>query len=258
MTRGARTRACRVETCLDTQAGRKQRRHQCVRHILAVAFFLIASAPAADLAHAIDTLVDSSPLAAHSSIGIHVVDLKTGKPLYVRNETRLFLPASNMKLFTTALALLKLGPAYRFETRLIQEPSGDLALVGSGDPSMSGRAYPYAPAAAPGPPLAAIEELAERPSPTASPHVHGDIVGDDRLYPWSPYPPSWTQSDPLGESGAPVSALTVADNFITVTFAPGAKPGDLAVLSIAPAARILRHRQSHSHRGRLRRSRTSA
>jgi serine-type D-Ala-D-Ala carboxypeptidase/endopeptidase (penicillin-binding protein 4) len=201
----------------------------------AVALLATASAPAADLAHAIDTLVDSNPLATHSSIGIHVVDLKTGKPLYVRNETRLFLPASNMKLFTTALALLKLGPAYRFETRLIQEPSGDLVLLGSGDPSMSGRAYPYAPAAAPGPPLAAIEELADEAIANGLTSVHGDIVGDDRLYPWSPYPPSWTQSDPLGESGAPVSALSVADNFITVNFAPGAKPGDLAVLSIAPA-----------------------
>jgi serine-type D-Ala-D-Ala carboxypeptidase/endopeptidase (penicillin-binding protein 4) len=201
----------------------------------ALCWALAAAAPAADLAHTIDTLVDANPLAARSSIGIHVIDLKTGKPLYARNETRLFLPASNMKLFTTALALLKLGPAYRFETRLIEEPSGDLVLVGSGDPSMSGRPYPYAPAAVPGPPLGAIEELADEAVANGLTTVRGDIVGDDRLYPWNPYPPSWTQSDPLGESGAPVSALSVTDNFISITFAPGAKPGDLAVLSLAPA-----------------------
>jgi D-alanyl-D-alanine carboxypeptidase/D-alanyl-D-alanine-endopeptidase (penicillin-binding protein 4) len=221
----------------DNQRRQEWRRgtHGCVRHILAVACFLTVAAPAADLAHAIDTLVDSSnPIAAYSNFGIHVVDLKTGKPLYARNETRLFLPASNMKLFTTALALLKLGPAYRFETRLIQEPSGDLVLVGSGDPSMSGRPYPYSPGVSPLPPLHAIEELADEAIANGLTSVQGDIVGDDRLYPWSPYPPSWTQSDPLGESGAPVSALSVADNFITVNFAPGAKPGDLATLSLSP------------------------
>ena len=238
---GARTPACRVAAQGDagyTRPGcRDESRHGthgCVRHIIAIACFLSVAAPAADLAHAIDALVDSSPIAANANIGIHVVDLKTGKPLYARNETRLFLPASNMKLFTTALALLKLGPAYRFETRLIQEPSGDLVLVGSGDPSMSGRPYPYSPAGAPAPPLHAIEELADEAIANGLTSVHGDIVGDDRLYPWSPYPPSWTQSDPLGESGAPVSALSVADNFITVNFAPGAKPGDLATLSLSP------------------------
>ena len=189
----------------------------------------------ADLTHTIDTLVDSNPLAAHSNIGIHVVDLKTGKPLYARNDSRFFLPASNMKLFTTALALLKLGPDYRFETRLIEEPGGDLALVGSGDPSMSGRTYPYRHGEPAGPPLRAIEELADQAVASGLTRVRGDIVGDDRLYAWSPYPPSWTQDDAKGENGAPVSALTVTDNLITVTFTPGAKPGELAKLSLSPA-----------------------
>jgi D-alanyl-D-alanine carboxypeptidase/D-alanyl-D-alanine-endopeptidase (penicillin-binding protein 4) len=200
-----------------------------------MALLMAIASPAADLTHTLDTLVDSSPLAAHSNIGIHVTDLKTGKPLYARNENRLFLPASNMKLFTIALALQKLGPDYRFETRLIQEPSGDVVLVGSGDPSMSGRPYPYSPAVAPKPPLRAIEDLAEQAVAAGLTAVHGDIVGDDRLYPWAPFPPNWSQSDALGESGAPISALSVADNFIVVNFAPGAKPGDLAALSLSPA-----------------------
>ncbi len=220
MRRGARTHACRVGTPADA---------------VAVALLLTIAAPAADLARTLDTLVDSSPLAARSNIGIHVVDLKTGRPVYARNETRLFLPASNLKLFTTAMALMKLGPDYRFETRLIEEPSGDLALVGSGDPSMSGRAYPYRYGEPAGPPLRAIEELAAQVVANGLTSVRGDIVGDDRLYPWSPYPPSWTQDDAVGENGAPVSALTVNDNLIAVTFSAGAKPGDLAKLSLAPA-----------------------
>jgi D-alanyl-D-alanine carboxypeptidase/D-alanyl-D-alanine-endopeptidase (penicillin-binding protein 4) len=181
-----------------------------------------------------DALVDSSSLAAHANIGISVVDLKTGKSLYSRNLEHFFLPASNMKLFTTALALRRLGPELHFETHLIAEPSGDLVLAGSGDPSMSGRAYPYASPNPPPAPLHAIEELADQAIANGLTRVNGDVVGDDRLYPWAPYPPNWSQDDILHESGAPVSALSVTDNFINITITPGAV-GQLAGLSLSPA-----------------------
>ena len=41
--------------------------------------------------------------------------------LFERNADRLFLPASNAKLFTTALALVRLGPDYRFQTRVLAD-----------------------------------------------------------------------------------------------------------------------------------------
>ncbi len=201
---------------------------------LALIFAAAMAAHGADLAQTLDALVNTSPLAARASIGIHVVSLATGKLLYAHNENRFFLPASNMKLFTTALALEKLGPDYRFETRLIQEPSGGVTLVGSGDPSMSGRVYPYQRDASPGPPLKAIQDLADQAVAAGLSRVRGDIVGDDRLYPWAPFPPNWSQSDAAGESGAPVSALSVADNFITISLAPGQTMADLAAISLNP------------------------
>src|SRR5712692_3026885 len=187
----------------------------------ALVFFAALSSLAADLDRRLDAVVHSGTIAAHSSTGIHVVDLTTGKTLYRHNEQHLFLPASNMKLFTTALALLRLGPDYRFVTRLVREPSGDLVLVGSGDPSLSGRVFPYRKDAPPGPPLQAIEELADQAVSNGVQRVDGDIVGDDRLYPWAPYPPSWTQDDVLREYGAPVSALTVADSTFTLSIQAG-------------------------------------
>jgi D-alanyl-D-alanine carboxypeptidase/D-alanyl-D-alanine-endopeptidase (penicillin-binding protein 4) len=197
-----------------------------------------AASYAADLAHAVDTLVDSSVVGARANIGISVVDLRTGKPVYARNENHLFLPASNMKLFTTALALRRLGPDFRFETRLIAEAGGDVVLVGSGDPSMSGRVYPYDPGAAALGPLHAIEELADQAVVNGLMRVEGDVVGDDRLYPWVPYPPNWSQDDAVHESGAPVSALSVTDNFITITIAPGSV-GEPATVSLSPALEYL-------------------
>lgn len=187
-----------------------------------------------DFAESINTLVKTNPLAAHAEIGVHVIDLKTGKTLYGHDEDRFFLPASNMKLFTTSLALLKLGADYKFETRIVLEPSGDLALLGSGDPSLSGRQYPYRPGVPEGPPLKAIDELAQQVVSNGIMHIRGNVIGDDRLYAWEPFPPNWTQNDPTGESGAPVSALTVADNLVTVTFLPGQKVGDLGALQVNP------------------------
>src|SRR5712691_1204779 len=195
----------------------------------------VLSLRGADLDRRIDALIESGAIAKHASAGIHVVDLATGKTLYRHNEERLFLPASNMKLFTTALALLRLGPEYRFVTRLVREPSGDLALAGSGDPSLSGRPFPYRKDAPARPPLQAIEDLADQAVASGVQRVDGDIVGDDRLFPWAPYPPSWTQDDELREYGAPVSALTVADNVFTLSIHAGARSGDPASLVLTPA-----------------------
>jgi D-alanyl-D-alanine carboxypeptidase/D-alanyl-D-alanine-endopeptidase (penicillin-binding protein 4) len=99
---------------------------------------------------------------------------------------------------------------------------------------MNGRAYPYSASAKARPPLAAIEDLADQAVANGLVRVEGDVVGDDRLYPWEPYPPSWTQDDAVWDSGAPVSALSVADNFLTLSISPGAKAGDNARIALDP------------------------
>jgi D-alanyl-D-alanine carboxypeptidase/D-alanyl-D-alanine-endopeptidase (penicillin-binding protein 4) len=188
-----------------------------------------------DLEHRIDALVDASGPVARGFVGIHVVELTGGKTIYQRNSDKLFMPASNMKLFTSALALLRLGPAYRFTTQVIREDSGDVVLVGSGDPSLSGRVFPYRKDAAPHPALAAIDELADQMVQNGLRSVNGDVAGDDRLYPWAPYAPSWTQDDALREFGAPVSALTVNENAISLTIRGGVNAGDDAEITVDPA-----------------------
>src|SRR5687767_14089582 len=78
--------------------------------------------------------------------GVMVRDADTGETLYALNETEHFVPASNAKLFTTAMALAKVGPNFRMQTRILATGpivngrlQGDLVLVGAGDPNLSNR-----------------------------------------------------------------------------------------------------------------------
>ena len=197
----------------------------------------LAPAEAADLQQRLDEFLRNHPLSG--AAGIQVAEVATGRILYQYNDDRLLLPASNLKILTSALALDRLGAAYRFTTRVVREESGDVVLVGSGDPSLSGRIFPYQKDGRSGSPLAAIEDLAAQIAARGVRRIDGNIVGDDSLFPWDPYPASWTQDDSVRDFGAPVSALTLDDNVVAVSLAPGARAGDPAVLSLSPALEYL-------------------
>src|SRR5579862_3204621 len=88
-----------------------------MRGLLALA--LIAPiATAADLAPRLDHIIETTPALSHAFVGMRVLRLSDGRLLYARNSERLFVPASNMKLFTTALAISKLGADYRMATQI--------------------------------------------------------------------------------------------------------------------------------------------
>ena len=191
-----------------------------MRSYIAALACLSLACPAADLDQRLDSLTAETP--ALGFAGIQVVEVSTGATLYSKNADRFFLPASNLKILTSALALERLRPDYRFTTRVVRESSGDVVLVGSGDPSLSGRTFPYSKEQHASPPLQAIEQLADAIAAHGVAHIDGDIVGDDCLFPWDPYPPSWTEDDTLRDYGAPVSALSLNDNIVTISVSPTA------------------------------------
>ncbi|MBZ5623110.1 MAG: D-alanyl-D-alanine carboxypeptidase/D-alanyl-D-alanine-endopeptidase [Acidobacteriia bacterium] len=197
---------------------------------------------AASLPESVERLLATTPAVRTAYWGIQVVDLGTGKTLYELNPDHFFVPASNTKLFTTALALTRLGPDFTFQTRVLAgappDPEGrirgPLRLVGGGDPNLSARAIPYHMGPVTGNPLAAIEDLADQVASHGVKRVAGDIVGDDTWYLWQPYATGWSIDDPQSDDGPPVSALTIHDNAFTLHIGPGAREGDMASLSLNP------------------------
>jgi D-alanyl-D-alanine carboxypeptidase/D-alanyl-D-alanine-endopeptidase (penicillin-binding protein 4) len=177
--------------------------------------------------------------------GVLIADAKTGEALYELNPERAFVPASNTKLFTTALAMATFGPDYRFrttiESRGTLDPDGrlhgDLVLVGRGDPSLSNRKFPYqGKVERDGPADKALGEIADAVVAKGVKEIDGDIVGDDSYFPYDPYPAGWTVGDLYFSFGAPVSAIAVNDNVLLVEVNPGQHEGAPASLTINPWA----------------------
>jgi len=176
--------------------------------------------------------------------GMEVADGASGEILYTRNADSRFVPASNMKLLTTALALDKLGKDYRFRTTVETNGTllkngmlhGDLILVGRGDPNLSNRKFPFEGREEfEGEPERVIAELADAVVAKGVKSIAGDIVGDDSYFPRERFPDGWEIGDIVWEYGAAISAIVVNDNTVTVTLSPGMHVGALATDVIEPA-----------------------
>jgi D-alanyl-D-alanine carboxypeptidase/D-alanyl-D-alanine-endopeptidase (penicillin-binding protein 4) len=150
--------------------------------------------------------------ADRASWGILVADRDTGRQLYSLNADHFFTPASNAKIFTTALALATLGPDYRFHTTIESNGlldndgrlGGDLVLVGRGDPDLSNRKFPYDKKdETEGPIDKVLAEMADAAVANGLKEVDGDIVADDSYFPYDPYPEGWSVGDLFFKFGAP-------------------------------------------------------
>lgn len=211
----------------------------------ALLFTLLASSLHAQtpLAQAITTILSAPPVAhVHWGIAVSTLD---GTPIYTLNDDQLFQPASTAKLFTTAAAMHLLGPGYTVTT-LLDAPApnsdtihGDLILRGAGDPSFASVNTPYieptarthtsSPSTLP-----QLDLFANQLLSSGIRHITGDIIGDDTLYPWQPYPDDWATDDLLWGYGAPISALSLRDNTLRLTITPAARAGDPATVTLLP------------------------
>jgi D-alanyl-D-alanine carboxypeptidase/D-alanyl-D-alanine-endopeptidase (penicillin-binding protein 4) len=169
--------------------------------------------------------------------GVLVTDAATGDILYARNADGYFMPASNAKLFTTALALATLGPDYRVRTTVGSSGTldangvliGDLVLTGRGDANLSNRKFPYdKKVEREGPPEKVFAEFADAVAAHGVKEVTGDVIADDSMFQHEKIPSGWLADDILWSYGAAVSSIAVNDNTFSVELRPAASEGEPA------------------------------
>ncbi len=152
--------------------------------------------------------------------GVMVKSLRTGEVLYKRNEDKLFMPASDMKLFTSAASLILLGSSYSYETNFYVNGDlekgvikGDLIIHGSGDPTISNRFYE-------GNETVLFENWADSLKSKGIWVIDGSILGDDSEFDNEGYGKGWSQDYESSWFAAPSSALSYNDNCIEIKIEP--------------------------------------
>ncbi|MBB6288415.1 MULTISPECIES: D-alanyl-D-alanine carboxypeptidase/D-alanyl-D-alanine-endopeptidase [unclassified Pseudomonas] len=146
----------------------------------------------------------ADPALDGATVSVMVRDARSGSTLYQHNPRTRLIPASNLKLLTTAAAMDVLGPQYRFSTQLLSDGTrqgerltGNLYLRGLGDPTTQ---------------FADYQALAAQLASQGVRQVQGDLVFDDTWFDAERLGVDWAQDDESTYYGAQISALTVSPN----------------------------------------------
>ncbi len=163
----------------------------------------------------------NDPNFSNANWGVLIKSLETGEYFYKRNEDKLFIPASNLKLFTTAAGLFILNSNYRFYTNIFIKGKidgsvlkGDLVIQGAGDPTISGRFHN-------GNIYKVFEDWADSLITKDIDEITGNIIGDDNLFDDNGYGIGWSREHESYWYSAPTSAISFNENSIDLTIKPG-------------------------------------
>lgn len=180
---------------------------------------------------AVDGILDN-PCLRSKNYGVKIYSLDKKEVLYQVNNDRLLIPASNMKLFTTAVALRELGPNYRFITQLYSSGKvegetlkGDLYIKGFGDPQLVSEQMWRL--------VNGFRNLPIR-------KVEGNVIADDGYFDDKLRVDSWKKSFGARAYNAPIGALSLNFNTVTVYVSPGSRVGDKPVVVVDPHSEYIR------------------
>lgn len=178
-------------------------------------------------------------------IGIKVVSLNSGKVIFENESEKYYMPASNMKNFTVATAMERLGPDFRFRTTVTANSpldangvvKGPLTVRGGGDISISNAWDPAFPKQVN--PYWGIDLLVDKIVAAGVKWIDGDIIGDESYFQGFAIPATWEWDDLQSYYGTEISALPVNDNVIDVNVMPGSV-GNACIARVSPANQLVR------------------
>lgn len=168
------------------------------------------------------------------AIGVHVLELGSGETVYSYNAATQRILASNTKIITSAAALDRLGPGYFFETEVLARGEvregilyGDLAILGGGDPNLSGRQYQ-------GDAFGPFREWGQALARLGIRRVEGDLFLVHGLFDSELVHPDWPRNQLTRWYEAPVAALSFNDNCVLVRVEPASRAGASARVTADP------------------------
>jgi D-alanyl-D-alanine carboxypeptidase/D-alanyl-D-alanine-endopeptidase (penicillin-binding protein 4) len=181
------------------------------------------------------------------SVAVQSLDRRDGR-LFTVNPGTLLVPASVAKLVSVATAADAVGWDYCYTTTMRAAGpivngvlQGDLIVVGSGDPSIGGRAGDD------------FTNWVQALKTGGIRRIEGRVIGDDDLLD-EPRPQlAWAWDDLGYTTGALFGALNLAENRSAVTVSPGPSSGAPAVETVDPrlAFRVVTNRVSTGPPGSL-------
>ncbi|MBE9183956.1 D-alanyl-D-alanine carboxypeptidase/D-alanyl-D-alanine-endopeptidase [Microcoleus sp. LEGE 07076] len=148
--------------------------------------------------------IANRPEFSRSRWGILIQPLSSTATLYSRDAAKYFIPASNVKLLTTAAALQKLGADFRIKTSVYSGENGNLYIVGRGDPSIT---------------ETGLKSLAQQLKRRGISQVN-ELIGDDSYFQGNAVNPNWEWEDAQAGYGAPINSLIFDRNSIELLLSP--------------------------------------
>jgi D-alanyl-D-alanine carboxypeptidase/D-alanyl-D-alanine-endopeptidase (penicillin-binding protein 4) len=191
------------------------------------------AASGSTLSERVTSLMNGS-VAGSSDVSLQVVDVDTGAVVAERNANVPLAPASNMKLFTTATAIDLLHPDFQVTTtvflRGVADASGtltgDVKVVGHGDPTIGGRFHD-------GHSTAVIDEWATDLKRAGVKTIRGNLIFEYGYMDIEYIHPTWPVNQLVNWYEAPVSAFSMQENCVQVRVAPGS-PRKACVVQLEP------------------------
>lgn len=183
-----------------------------------------------DVRYAMKKMLDDEDL-KNASIGFYALDLDSNQIISGIRSSMSLVPASTMKLITTATALEMMGAGKRFTTTIKYSGeidtncvlNGNIYIVGGGDPCLGSAKYAnhYGDF---------MDKWATEIHRLGIDSINGRVIGDATIFSEQMIPPTWIWGDLGNYYGAGPCGLSIYDNLCQLTFTSGSK-GDSTVIS---------------------------
>ncbi len=189
-----------------------------IKSITVLTLLILSNLLSAQISAVLETWKADKDLKS-AGIGYCVLDAKTSEVVLEYNSHQFLIPASTLKVVTTAAALGILGSGYKFETRIYHTGTfdknsgiinGDIIIYGSGDPTLQSENFVKDSAQITDKWAAVLKEKGVK-------EIKGKIIGDASFFERS-IPGSWIWADINNYFGVAPCALSFHDNKFKVVY----------------------------------------